>query len=69
MAMKFRVSVEVEGASPDNIKIGFAFSDEEGSDIEFYSNLDLPEGVSEKLGKATIDFVNNIGDLVLPKMH
>jgi len=45
------------------------FSDEEGSGIEFYSNHDLPEDVSEKLGGLAIDFINKIGDLVLPTMH
>jgi hypothetical protein len=32
-------------------------------------NHDLPEDVTEKLGALAIDFINNIGDLVLPKMH
>jgi hypothetical protein len=50
-------------------KIGFVFSDEEGSGIEFYSNHDLPDDVSEKLGALAIDFINKIGDLVLPTMH
>jgi hypothetical protein len=67
MAMQFRVMVEIEGSSPDTFKIGFEFSDEEGSGIEFYSNHDLPEDVSEKLGALAIDFINKIGDLVLHK--
>jgi hypothetical protein len=69
MAMQFRVVVDIEGASPENLKIGFEFSDEEGSGIEFYSNHDLPEDVTEKLGALAIDFINNIGDLVLAKLH
>ena len=69
MAMQFRVAVEIEGSSPEIFKIGFVFSDEEGSGIEFYSNHDLPEDVSEKLGGLAIDFINKIGDLVLPTMH
>ena len=69
MAMQFRVMVEIEGSSPDTFKIGFEFSDEEGSGIEFYSNHDLPEDVTEKLGALAIDFINNIGDLVLTKLH
>jgi len=69
MSLKFRVVVEVEGASPETFKIGFEFSDKDGSDIEFYSNLDLPEDVSEKLGTAAVDFINNIGHLVLRKLH
>ncbi len=69
MAMQFRVVVEIEGSSPDTFKFGFEFSDEEESDIEFYCNHDLPEDVTEKLGALAIDFINNIGDLVLPKMH
>ena len=69
MAMQFRVMVEIEGSSPDTFKIGFVFSDEEGSGIEFYSNHDLPDDVSEKLGAVAIDFINDIGDLVLAKMH
>jgi hypothetical protein len=69
MAMQFRVMVEIEGSSPDTFKIGFEFSDEEESDIEFYSNHDLPEDVTEKLGALALDFINNIGDLVLPKLH
>jgi hypothetical protein len=69
MAMQFRVMVEIEGSSPDTFKIGIEFSDEEGSGIEFYSNHDLPDDVSEKLGAVAIDFINDIGDLVLPKMH
>ena len=69
MAMQFRVMVEIEGSSPDTFKIGVEFSDEEGSGIEFYSNHDLPDDVSEKLGAVAIDFINDIGDLVLPKMH
>jgi hypothetical protein len=35
MAMQFRVAVEIEGSSPEIFKIGFVFSDEEGSGIEF----------------------------------
>ena len=69
MAMQFRVAVEIEGSSPEIFKIGFVFSDEEGSGIEFYSNHDLPDDVSEKLGSLAIDFINKIGDLVLPTMH
>ena len=69
IAMQFRVVVEIEGSSPDTFKFGFEFSDEEESDIEFYSNHDLPEDVTEKLGALAIDFINNIGDLVVPKMH
>jgi hypothetical protein len=68
-AIQFRVMVEIEGSSPDTFKIGFEFSDEAGSGIEFYSNHDLPEDVPEKLGTLAIDFVNNIGDLVLPRLH
>ena len=69
MAMQFRVVVEIEGSGPDTFNIGFEFSDEEGSGIEFYSNHDLPDDVTEKLGALAIDFINNIGDLVLPKLH
>ena len=69
MAMQFRVVVEIEGSSPDTFKLGFEFSDEEGSGIEFYSNHDLPDDVSEKLGALAIDVINKIGDLVLPKLH
>jgi hypothetical protein len=69
MAMQFRVVVEIEGSSPDAFNIGFEFSDEEGSGIEFYSNHDLTEDVTEKLGALAIDFINNIGALVLPKLH
>jgi hypothetical protein len=69
MSLKFRVAVEIEGASPDTFKMGFEFSDEEGSDFEFSSTHDLPEGVSEKLGAATGDFINSVSDLVLRKMH
>jgi hypothetical protein len=69
MAMQFRVVVDIEGASPENLKIGFEFSDEEGSGMEFYCNHDLPEDVSEKLGALAVDFINNIGDLVLAKLH
>ncbi len=69
MAMQFRVAVEIEGSGPDTFKIGFEFSDEEGSGIEFFSNHDLPGHVTEKLGALAIDFINNIGDLVLPKLH
>jgi hypothetical protein len=69
MAMQFRVMVEIEGSSPDTFKIGFEFSDEEGSGIEFYSNHDLPEDVTEKLGALAIDFINKIGDLALTKLH
>ncbi len=69
MAMQFRVAIEIEGSSPEAFKIGFEFSDEEGSDIEFYCNHDLPEDVSEKLGGLAAEFINNIGDLVLAKPH
>jgi hypothetical protein len=69
MAMQFRVVVEIEGSSPDTFNIGFEFSDEEGTGVEFYSNHVLPEDVTEKLGALAIDFINNIGDLVLPKLH
>jgi hypothetical protein len=69
MSLKFRVAVEIEGASPDTFKIGFEFSDEDGSDFEFYSNCDLPEDVSDKLGDLAVDFINHIGELVLRKMH
>jgi hypothetical protein len=69
MAMQFRVVVDIEGASPEDLKIGFEFSDEEGSGVEFYCNHDLPEDVSEKLGALALDFLNNIGDLVLAKLH
>jgi hypothetical protein len=69
MAMQFRVVVEIEGSSPDTLKIGFEFSDEEAAGVEFYSNHDLPEDVTEKLAALTIDFINDIGDLVLPKLH
>ena len=69
MAMQFRIMVEIEGSSPDTFKIGFEFSDEEGSGIEFYSNHDLPDDVSEKLGALAIVFINDIGDLVLTKLH
>jgi len=69
MAMQFRVAVEIEGSSSDTFKIGFEFSDEERSGIEFYSNHDLPEDVTEKLGALAIDFINNIGDLVLTRLH
>jgi hypothetical protein len=69
MAMQFRVVAEIEGTSPETLKIGFEFSDEEGSGMEFYCNHDLPEDVSEKLGALAIDFINDIGDLVLAKLH
>jgi hypothetical protein len=69
MAMQFRVVVEIEGSTPETFKIGFEFSDEEGSGIEFYSDHDLPENITEKLGALAIDFINDIGDLVLPKLH
>jgi hypothetical protein len=69
MAMQFRVVVEIEGFSPDTFNIRFEFSDEEGTGVEFYSNHDLPEDVTEKLGALAIDFINNIGDLMLPKLH
>ena len=69
MAMQFRVEVEIEGASPETFKVGFKFSDEEGSGMEFYSNHDLPEDVSEKLGALAVDFINNIGDVVLRRLH
>jgi hypothetical protein len=69
IAMQFSVVVEIEGASPETFKIGFKFSDEEGSDMEFYSNHDLPEDVSEKLGALAADFINNIGDVVLQRLH
>jgi hypothetical protein len=67
--MQFRVVVDIEGTSPESLKIGFEFSDEEGSGMEFYCNHDLPEDVSEKLGALAVDFINNIGDLVLTKLH
>jgi hypothetical protein len=60
MAIKLRVAVEIEGASPGTFKMEFEFSDEEGSDIEFYSNHDLPEDVSEKLGAISVEFTSNI---------
>ena len=44
-------------------------SDGEGSGVEFYSNHDLPEDVTEKLGDLAIDFINKIGNLVLTKLH
>jgi hypothetical protein len=69
MAMQFRVVVKIKGSSPDTFKVGFEFSDEEGSGIEFYSNHDVPEDVTEKRGALAIDFINDIGDLVLPKLH
>jgi hypothetical protein len=69
MAMQFRVKVEIEGASPETFEIGFGFSDEEGSGIEFYSNHDLPEDVTEKLGGLAINFINDIGSLVLTRLH
>ncbi len=69
MAMQFRVAVEIEGSSPETFKIGFVFSDEEGSGMEFYSNHDLPKDVSERLGVLAVDFINNLGDLVLRKLH
>jgi hypothetical protein len=69
MTMQFRVEVEIEGASPETFKIGFKFSDEEGSGIEFYSNHDLPEDVSEKLGALAVGFINDIGDVVLRRLH
>ena len=67
--MQFSVVVEIEGTSPETLKIGFRFSDEEGSGMEFYCNHDLPEDVSEKLGTLAVDFINDIGDLVLAKLH
>jgi hypothetical protein len=69
MSLKFHVTVEIEGASPETLKMGFEFSDEEGSDVEFSSTHDLPEDVSEKLGAAAVDFINNVSDLVLRRMH
>jgi hypothetical protein len=42
---------------------------EEAAGIEFYSNHDLPEDVTEKLGALAIEFINNIGDLVLTRLH
>jgi hypothetical protein len=69
MAMQFRVEVEIEGSAPDTFKIGFKFSDEEKSGIEFYTNHDLPEDVSEKLGALAVGFINDIGDLVLTRLH
>jgi hypothetical protein len=69
MAMQFRVMVEIEGSSPETLKIAFEFSDEKGSGMEFYSNHALPEDISEKLGALAIDFISNIGDLMLPKLH
>jgi hypothetical protein len=68
MAMQFRVEVEIEGSAPDTFKIGFKFSDEEKSGIEFYTNHDLPEDVSEKLGALAVGFINDIGDLVLTRL-
>jgi hypothetical protein len=67
--MQFRVMVEIEGSGAEPFKIGFEFSDEEGSGMEFYCNHDLPEDVSKKLGALAVDFINNIGDLVLAKLH
>jgi hypothetical protein len=61
--------VEIDGASPETFKFGFEFSDEEGSGMEFYCNHDLPEDVTDKLGTLAVDFINNIGDLVLAKLH
>jgi hypothetical protein len=29
----------------------------------------MPEDVTERLGALAIDFINNVGDLVLPKLH
>jgi hypothetical protein len=68
MAMQFRVVVEIKGSSPDTFKLGFEFSDEEAG-VEFYSNHDLPEDVTDKLGALAIEFINDIGDLVVPKMQ
>jgi hypothetical protein len=67
--MQFSVVVEIEGASPETFKIGFKSSDEEGSGMEFYCNHDLPEDVSERLGVLAADFINNIGDVVLQRLH
>jgi hypothetical protein len=39
-------------------KIGFEFSDEEGSGAEFYCNQDLPDDISERLGVLALDFIN-----------
>jgi hypothetical protein len=69
MSLKFRVAAEIKGASPDNLRMMFEFSDEQGSDVEFYSNLDLPEDVSDRLGALAVDFINSVGDLVLRKTH
>jgi hypothetical protein len=69
MSLKFRVTVEIEGAGPEDLKMGFEFSDEEGSDVEFSSTHDLPEDVSDRLGALAVDFINRVGDLVLRKMH
>jgi hypothetical protein len=69
IAMQFSVVVEIEGASPETFKIGFKFSDEEGSGMEFYCNHELPKDVSERLGALSVDFVNNIGDVVLRRLH
>jgi len=69
MAIRFRVAVEIEGASPDTFKMGFEFSDEEGSDIEFSSTHDLPDNVSEELGAVAAEFTHNVRDLVFRKMH
>jgi hypothetical protein len=69
MSLKFRVAAEIKGASPDTLRMMFEFSDEQRSDVAFYSNLDLPEDVSDKLGDLAVDFINNIGDLVLRKIH
>jgi hypothetical protein len=69
MSLKFRVAVEVEGASPDTLRMMFEFSDEEASDVEFSSTHDLPEDVSDRLGALAVDFMNSVGDLVLRKTH
>jgi hypothetical protein len=69
MSLKFRVTVEIEGASPETLKMRFEFSDEEGSDVEFSSTYDLPDDVSGELGALAVEFTNNITDLVLRKMH
>jgi hypothetical protein len=69
MAMQFRVEVEIDGASPETFKIGFEFSDEEGADMKFYCDHDLPEDVSEKLGALAVGFINDIGDVVLRRLH
>jgi hypothetical protein len=69
MSLKFRVAAEIKGGSPDTLRMMFEFSDEQESDVEFYSNLDLPEDVSDRLGALAVDFINSVGELVLRKTH